>query len=477
MFLRKTICVLIFILFFNSCSKSPKEGTALPIQDNKDLQINQSYHPKTEKEPESVEHPVSSSEEIITESTSSTELITELTPPKEIITESTPSTEDQAHLTPSFLISYEKQSIDAIGLNTIIDLNLTKEKANEILTLEYDDQNNKQSFYKEKIFINWNEEGQAVNINLRDQQVAWDIPNIDLLFNEEISFNDTTEITAFLINLYNNFEKTNIDCFKEKKCELSVPFPNSIIFSLPKIQLVFFSDIKQNTLTLLGIRISKDNPIEIKDSPIENQSQNLSEDNSSANPLLISYEKQSIGPIDLSVTKEQANQILNLLKKEGDLSIYEGGIWLIWNEEGKAVEILATQGDFTFNTPNVHSPISINQAISFNDNTEFNSFLIDLYNIFEKTNINCFKEKKCFIGTDPINLPPSSFIFLIPKMKFLFENPSGYSIKLISISFEPDNKNYKNMIEQAQALKEDVVSLSQDSANTQTGTGQAQTNK
>ena len=170
--------------------------------------------------------------------------------------------------------------------------------------------------------------------------------------------------------------------------------------------------------------------------------------------LLINYKNQSLGAIDFSVTKEQADQTLNLLNERnlGNgflISSYKEGIEIVWNAEGKSVQTNATTGDFSFDDPGKSYPISIGQAIQVSSE-EKKAFLINLYNTFENTNINCLKETKCFLMQDP-SLPANIYLYIIPKMIILLVNitNNGHTYtQLAKISFEKSNQTYQDVRKQ-----------------------------
>ena len=83
---------------------------------------------------------------------------------------------------------------------------------------------------------------------------------------------------------------------------------------------------------------------------------------------------------------------------------------------------------------------------------------VNLYNVFEETDFDCFQEKKCFIGQDPINLPPNIFLFFLPKMTFLFEDTEETT--LISVRFAKDNKSYNDLLQQTSQTDETITTPS-----------------
>ena len=165
--------------------------------------------------------------------------------------------------------------------------------------------------------------------------------------------------------------------------------------------------------------------------------------------LLINYKNQTIGDIDLSITREQANQTLNLIEEKSLdsgflLSKYKGDIGILWNKEKKAVEIYANTGNFYVDDSGTYLPYSIGQTIPFSSKKEKVSFLINLYNDLENTKTNCIEETKCFIIKG--NQSTNDYYYITPKMKLLFMDITKNDQKhtqLITISFEKGNKTYQ----------------------------------
>jgi len=195
-------------------------------------------------------------------------------------------------------------------------------------------------------------------------------------------------------------------------------------------------------------------PTSNEESPASNQEPASTEDSS---VLAISYENQSIGNIDLSITKEEAAQTLTVEDKEdttyGLLIRYEKDIDILWDAEGQALIIIAKNGYLVTdktkllfshdNDEDTTGKLLIRSEIGFDTEDHKQLFLIKLYNSLEGTSIDCLQEKKCFVSRDEDN--PLNFIFVLPKMNFYFSNKPG-ALVFSNIGLDQGNKTYNEFI-------------------------------
>ena len=240
---RKTVCAIIIICFFSSCSPTSKDELVLPSQDTESNSIKHSYHPRSE---ESIEVPTPKTEastgdniEVPTPTAVSSVKENELK-----LTSVTPKAELTLRL-----ISYKNQSVGEFNSTT------TKEEIDKILTLKNEKGNI--STYEEAFVFEWNEEGRVKNLALMENanvEFLSDDPNKKIIqIGEGIRFtNIQSELRLFFISLYNIFEDTRINCIEEKKCFLiqNLNIPGQFGLALPKMNLWFSLPIADNSITL-----------------------------------------------------------------------------------------------------------------------------------------------------------------------------------------------------------------------------------
>ena len=279
------------------------------------------------------------------------------------------------------------------------------------------------------------------------------LPNISLDFGQQTgirklfdSFSDVMDLTSihperdpgvqnFIIALYNHLEETDINCLQEKSC--SIENTNQIIFKLPKIELAF----SKNKLALLE-------EIVILSEKIERVIQNIK--------VPYNHEQNSIANINLQMKKEEVENIL--LKKAQD-NIAEGnktnvayteGFSIMYHKNNEISEIYAfsKQQTLKYNEA-LREEVKNNQkrlfiyegafdfgpeiglyklGDSFSNHFDLNvqditqdqkarEFIISLYNLWEKSDVNCLEIIECAIsyGEDSIS-------FFLPKANLLFSN-------------------------------------------------------
>ena len=235
-----------------------------------------------------------------------------------------------------------------------------------------------------------------------------------------------------LKGFYNKLENTNIDCIQEIKCfvePFKIPdYPNSYQFLLPNMRILF--SIDNNKITFQQAEFYRENKAYDFMVSINTELES---------PVIVNYNTQSIGEIDFNITKEEANQILTLTSSEKNVSQYKGGFSIVWNEEGKAKEIIVNnRKGKVITTNNKNAQLSIGKPLPIGREMEY---LKGIYNVFENTNIDCFKEKKCkTLQTQYPNL----YIFLLPKMGIAINIEKGYIIE--SVNFELDKTNYNTLV-------------------------------
>ena len=177
--------------------------------------------------------------------------------------------------------------------------------------------------------------------------------------------------------------------------------------------------------------------------------------------LIINYDTQSIGEIDLNITKEKANQTLTVLDNMDSTYFYEEGIQINWDEKGEATYIQSRQGTLVHNNEPL---ISLGESIPMDgDYTQpeiiaqnITQVLNHFYNVLENTKINCFEEKKCFLKPFEIPNAPPSFQFFLPKMNIIY-SLYNKAIFFIGVQFERESTSYDYMLSLATPPKNPVI--------------------
>ena len=161
--------------------------------------------------------------------------------------------------------------------------------------------------------------------------------------------------------------------------------------------------------------------------------------------LIIDYQNQSVGRINMNTTKEEAEQFLTFKSSKNGISVYEEGINIEWGKDGKVQTMVTIKGIFYFDDPEIESiPINDYQiplgSSSMNDlKEEFNN----LYSLFEFPSDNCFAEQKCAFL--PISIR-NTISFIIPKMIFTFEiKEEEKQLVLKGVQFLPEEMGLKTI--------------------------------
>ena len=313
------------------------------------------------------------------------------------------------------LISYQNQSIGNIHLN------MTKESAEKVLTLDHITDGI--HHYKEKVVIKWDEQtGKPKQIGaFTGYQGAFDFgPEMGgSLKIEELSIDSNisnqAELAEFLINLiksiYNHLENTNIDCIQEEKCNIEI-FPGKevsflIDINLPKANLFLIFNYNEQSFHAYGIYFFTE----------EEKEKRLKISTNSEIP--IGYQNQSAGNININTPKKEAEKILTLKEKKGEIHFYQEGLGIRWNQKGEVEELMILpnyQGAFDFG-PSLGGQHTIGASLS-HYSPDPQTFVAVLYNYLENTSINCLKDNKCSILANENN----AMIFKLPKVYFYISN-------------------------------------------------------
>ena len=347
------------------------------------------------------------------------------------------------------IINYKNRSVGEI------DLNITKEKAHQIISSQTKKYN--------KIKIIWDEEEKVSRIFAKKGTI---VPNKDsslkLTLNRVMDFDldTTTNVDAFysfLVGVYANLEEEQIDCFIEKKCFLMKISPgNTFMFVLPKINIIF-QEISEKKFVLKVAIFPKDptvynsfiqsletkpsNPTE-ENPPLKTETEEETSEISPAS-FLIDYNNQSVGKISFNTTREEVNELLNLQtspqSSPNKIVHYEEGVTILWDEEDK-IKFIGIINDkrnkIIFNKESTKLKELLGDEIKINDPEFMPNLLQTLYDTFEDDRLDCIKEKKCSMSADPkFN---DRFSIILPNMTLWFSlpTPTNPYITLIAIQFE-----------------------------------------
>ena len=265
---------------------------------------------------------------------------------------------------------------------------------------------------------------------------------------------NTPNVKNFIVSLYNEGEKTDINCLEEKKCHIENQ-ETHIVFKLPKAWLNF---TKNNLAVLESVTI------------ISEKSEKLL--NNRRVPF--HYGEGSIGNINVQMNKEEVEKQLNgsdfISYGESIMAGYNEGLLIDWTKNNDIFQIQALskeaskeiysdlnfyyEGIFNFGPEignkqlgdSLVEEFDLNQMDPKKDQKAID-FIVSLYKNWENSDINCLEEKDCEIIVDN-----EGFIeFDLPKAKLQISNDfqrSFRSITLKSIEFQKKEEGLKNNVEQ-----------------------------
>ena len=267
--IRKAFYGLLFILFLSSCNKSIDNGVRMESSTTDSKQgvsqggeSNHSYgHSSHLNTPsENTEESSTRTEEGLEEPQEQTQVSPssreELDEESQEQAQASPSSREeldeegevsQANSLIPF-VSYADQSIGNI------DFNITKERADQLLTLVKEEDN--VSLYKEGVSIEWDAEGKAIKLATSIGILKPDKDSsLGLPLGMSVSANGRL---AWLRQSYFNLEGEDINCIEEKKCFLSRLKFDLVIIFFPKMWFLFHQSDPE-TFVLVQAGFEKDN--------------------------------------------------------------------------------------------------------------------------------------------------------------------------------------------------------------------------
>ena len=352
------------------------------------------------------------------------------------------------------------------GFISNININMTKEEIEKILPAKFKLEVENLSLYiLERILIEWNEDGSVSKINMLSEKEMEELTNqenintIINIINHEKSFNFTSEIRDrklgssfadvfnldqvnlkqdlnaknFIVSLYNFWEKSNENCLETNKCEITFD-EEYIQFSLPKTALIFSNDFERIFLN-----------IALKGSEIQRKEANfLKNIVEPINPF-----DMSIGNININMTKEEIEKILNIYNTDNNTSIYKEGLVIIWNKNYPSVitakeispgnhSVKTYKGYFDFGSEVGLKRIGDSFSDQFTDSIKNSTqdpkakdFIVSIYQLLSKdTESNCLEINLCSI----INPQHDIIVFQLPFIDLVFENNNQKTMKALTFT-------------------------------------------